>query len=425
MEKTIGPAVLAIGSELLDGRVHESNALFVARALAEHGLPLAGVSLCDDVEDEIIAALDVLVKKARIVIVSGGLGPTTDDLTRESLAAYCGVGIYQDEDALAEIKAIFERRKRNFNPTNQKQALFPVGAKIIKNPVGTAPGFEIETERGGEKVLLIALPGVPGEFMRMFNEAVLPRILNFLGSKTEPAKRIIRTFGLAESEIGGRIEALKLDPKLVISYRAYFPEIQVKVIHPSKSALVNDAADRIEAALGADYIFSRSFEDSFEDLLLQQLKAQGKTVSFAESCTGGAIGDLITNPPGSSAVFLGSAVVYADSAKNTVVGVDAQLIKEHGAVSAEVAAAMALGARKTFGSTLACSITGIAGPDGGSEASPVGTYFIGLTEGTDVETFKLFFLSTRKNFKRYVAHIVLDIVRRKILGLSLAPYQTV
>ncbi len=415
--------MLAIGSELLDGRVHESNALFAARAFVDYGLPLAGVSLCDDVESEIIAALDLLVKSSPVVIISGGLGPTTDDLTREAVASYCGVSLYEDADALADIKAIFEKRKRDFNPTNKKQALFPAGAQIIKNPVGTAPGFSIEVERNGKRALLLALPGVPSEFMRMFTESVVPQILRYLGEIEAPDKRIIRTFGLAESEIGGRIEALKLDPSLVISYRAYFPEIQVKVLDPKRSGSLNDAARRIEATLGNDHVFARSFEFSFEEIVYNELRNAKVTLALAESCTGGSIGDLMTNPAGASAVFLGSAVVYSNEAKSALIGVPQELIREHGAVSSQVAEAMARGARKMYGSTIACSVTGIAGPDGGSEANPVGTFYVGLADENETVVFKLFFLSSRKNFKRYVGHLVLDIVRRKVLGISLSPYQ--
>jgi nicotinamide-nucleotide amidase len=423
LEKRKGIGFLAIGSELLDGRVHESNALFAARALADFGVGLAGVTLCDDAESEITDALDHLINYSSIIIVSGGLGPTTDDLTREALAHYCGVTLFEDAGSLEYIKSIFEKRQRSFNPTNAKQASFPVGATIIINPVGTAPGFSIVTEKPGRKVILIALPGVPKEYTTMFSESVQPLILSSLGITHIPPRKLIRVFGLPESEIGGRVEALKLSSELSISYRAHFPEIQVKIGHERDTELVAESMKRIEAALGSDRIFARSLDVRFEDYALDIVLQKNLTIGLAESCTGGAIGHLITNVPGASKVFLGSIVSYANQAKKALLGVSSASLDSVGAVSEEIASEMALGARQRFGSDIALSITGIAGPDGGSEDKPVGTYFIGLATSDGCQVFKLFFLSSRENFKRFVSWVALDILRRYVSGLTLEHYQ--
>ena len=419
------PAFLAIGSELLDGRVHESNALYAMRSLKDCGVTFAAVSLCDDIEAEIVTYLNQLAQQSSFIIVSGGLGPTTDDLTREAIARFCGVGLYDDAGALSDIKAIFEQRKRNFNPTNAKQATFPIGADIIKNPVGTAPGFAVRREVSGRIVTIVALPGVPKEFIAMFKDTVEPLLLNELQIIEKPPVRLIRIFGLPESEIGGRIETLNLDASLAISYRAHFPEIQLKISHPNDSALVEAAMERAETVVGNDYIFSKLLEPRFEETVVAAYIEKGVTVAFAESCTGGGISHYFTNPAGASKVFFGAVVSYSNQAKSELLGVDPELIKSHGAVSAEVAASMALGARIRFKTDVALSITGIAGPDGGSPQKPVGSYFIAFATAIGVETFKLFYFnSTRENFRRYVSYVALDILRRHIHGFSLTIYQS-
>ena len=387
------------------------------------GILFSAISICDDQESEIINHLSLLSQQAELIIVSGGLGPTTDDLTREAIARFCGVGIFQDDASLLSIKELFEKRKRTFNPTNVKQATFPAGASIIKNPIGTAPGFSIETIHQGRRVFLLALPGVPKEFYAMFNESAKPLLLSKIGILAAPAKQIIRLFGLPESEIGGRIEALAIDPSLTISYRAHFPEIQVKLSGHHATDLVEREMRRIELSLGIDYIFSRNLDERFEECALAQLKNNGISLSCAESCTGGALSSMITNLPGASTFFLGSVISYSNEAKQKFLDVDQQLLEHYGAVSEQVAVQMAETARKKFVSDIAISITGIAGPGGGTEVKPVGTYFIALATSACTRVFKLFFLSTRENFKRYVAYVALDILRRYSQDLPLSPYE--
>lgn len=423
IRKKHGPAFLAIGSELLDGRVHETNALFTARTLADAGVSLSRVALCDDVETEILATLDLLARDASVIIVSGGLGPTTDDLTREALARYCGVELYEDSGALGEIEELFARRKRAFYPTNRKQATFPRTSTIISNPIGTAPGFWIETQKGGKTLTLASLPGVPGEFIEMFTHSVLPLIRERLGMGAPPPRQVIRTFGLPESEVGARVEALNLDSSLIISYRAHFPEIQTKIIHPHDAALVTNSMRRVEESVGTEYIFARCFDGSFEDAVVEALSGAGKTVALAESCTGGAVANLLTNVPGSSRVFAGGTVTYSDQSKVSLLGVSANDIRNDGAVSAGVVTVMAMAAREQFSADIGLAVSGIAGPDGGSSEKPVGTFFVALATSEGVESFKLFMLSSRAGFKRYVACVVLDIARRYVSGLTLEPYR--
>lgn len=421
LERARSVGVLAIGSEILDGRVREGNAHYIARQLERIGYGLSGAVICDDVIEEIVEGLDHLLRRAQTVIITGGLGPTTDDLTREAVAQYTGKALVNDPQALDDLKILFERRRRVFDPTNIKQATVPEGAAVIRNPIGTAVGFSLSVEKNGLPCTVIALPGVPREMVQMFEQSLYPALQAASGFDT-PARAAIRIFGLPEAVVGGRVEQCSIDPSIVISYRASFPEIQVVFKHPSDQALVQRELARAEAAIGSDYVFSRVIEGSFEGALHQLLLAQSCTIGGAESCTGGLISTLLTNTPGASQYFRGAIVAYAESEKTALLGIPQTLLESAGAVSAPVAEMMASESRRRLNVDIAYSITGFAGPDGGTDADPCGTFFVGVATSAGVQVAKLFYLAERQMFRTYAAHVALDIVRRTLLGLPIPAY---
>ena len=414
-----GVAILAIGSELLDGRVVDTNSNYLAQKFSDYGVHLKQVLTCDDDLEQIVNALRFLSLSANLIVVSGGLGPTTDDLTRESIAAFCGSNLELRADALEAIKALYRERRREFDQVNTKQAYMPQGAQVIPNDVGTAPGFKL---LGPQNTLIVALPGVPAELKRMFESGVLESCLEHL--QIDQASRLevltLRLFGLPESVIGSRVQGVGLPADIVVSYRAHFPDITVQLKARARSELLHRSVRSCREALGEEFIFSCDPKQSLEEVVAELLTQKKLTLSVAESCTAGMLGALLTNVPGASQYFVGGAQSYSNGMKSDVLGVCADLIKTHGAVSKEVACAMAQGARSRFKSDLALAITGIAGPDGGSAAKPVGTFMIGLAHPHGVTALHYFFASSRRRVREYAAYTALDSLRRYLLSL---PYR--
>ncbi|MCO6429426.1 MAG: competence/damage-inducible protein A [Deltaproteobacteria bacterium] len=410
-------SILSIGSELLDGRVADTNCNFLCTELSNRGLVVKGTQSCGDDIDDIVSALEFLSERSTTVIISGGLGPTTDDLTREAVAKFCGKALSQDNAALEMIKAAFKRRKREFPASNEKQSFFPDGAAIINNPVGTAPGFVIEHK----KVHIFSLPGVPSELRAMFAESVLPAIC-----ERAKGSRIIRTaaiklFGVPESAAGIRIVEVNLPSNVSVSYRAAFPEIHILLKCSDESLDLAYWKEKCVAAVGSENVFSRSLDESFESSINKLLISKNLTVTTAESCTGGMAAQMLTASPGASAYFLASFVTYSNQAKKNLLGVDEVLLTSKGAVSGETARAMAAGCRKAAGADIALSITGIAGPDGGTLEKPVGLFYVGLSSAEADRSFCYFMPSVRKAIRRYASYMALDILRRYLLDLPFIP----
>jgi nicotinamide-nucleotide amidase len=343
-------------------------------------------------------------------VTTGGLGPTTDDVTTEAVAGSLGVRLARDDASLDAIRRRLEKFGRTMSATNAKQADFPEGADILPNPVGTAPGFGV---RVGECVAYF-LPGVPREMKKMFEEQVVPRIRALAPNNLYQSH--LRTFGLPESIVGEKLAGVEeAFPGTTIGYRAHFPEIEVKVLAraPSHSAardLCERATAEVRARLGA-YVFGDS-EDTFAGVVGRALRARGWTLAIAESCTGGLVGHMLTREPGASDFLLLDAVTYANSAKSRILGVDEETIRWHGAVSSEVAAAMAEGARRVSGSDLALALTGVAGPSGGSEEKPVGTVYVALTrpDGTTDVRHRVF-VGDRSQIQTLATYAGLQMVR--------------
>ena len=410
VDKKNNVSVLAIGSEILDGRVQDTNSQFIAKILSNEGIQLEKVLICDDIESHIVDSLQFLAKHSKFIIVSGGLGPTTDDLTRESIAKFFNVEIETRPTSITRLEKLYAKRNRVLDPSNHKQAQFPVGATIIDNDVGTAEGFQMTGTVQGETVQIFSVPGVPKELKPMFHAAIFPTIKK--ACATIPIyRRSFRTFGLPESNVGATIKALNFPDEIFVSYRASFPEIHI-VVKGKNEAQINDAVAAAKSAVGNEFIFIEDQELSLPQAVGALLLQQSKTVSIAESCTGGLLGSFLTQTPGSSKYFSGGYICYANERKMQDISVPAEIIENYGAVSKECAEQMANGCRAKTNSNIAISITGIAGPDGGSDEKPVGTFFIGVSTRKKTYTFKHFFLSDRKAVQLFASFQALDYLRR-------------
>jgi nicotinamide-nucleotide amidase len=362
-------AVLSIGTEITRGEIVNTNAAWLAAKLTELGFDVTAAEVVDDDETRIVAALRRLGASHDVIVCTGGLGPTTDDLTTVAVAATLGVPTFRHEPSLDSIRRRFEKMGRALSPTNEKQADFPDGAEILPNAAGTAPAFAVTID----KALSFFLPGVPREVMRLWDDHLIGRLRPLAPNTTHQIR--IRTFGMPESLVGERLAGLEAQhPGLVLGYRATFPEIEVKVLvrESSREQAQRRAitiADEVRLRLGP--VVYGEGDDTFPEVVGRALLAKGFRLAVAESCTGGLVGHLVTSAPASE-WFLGGAIVYANTAKTRLLGVNEDTLRAHGAVSAEVAAAMAEGARRACGADVALAITGIAGPTGGTPEKPVG-----------------------------------------------------
>lgn len=419
-------SVLISGAEILDGRVLDTNSNFLFGQLTAHGIIASRTAICGDYIDAIGESLSFLCASSQVTIISGGMGPTGDDLTREAVSAWLGVSLVERSDAKAQIERFYAERGRTFDPANYKQILFPEGAEIIPNPRGSAPGFLV-CRKGEHPHWIFALPGVPGELRAMTEESVLPLLRSrcFPGAVRDSPipQAALRVFGLPESEVGARVVAAKLPAPIEVSYRAAFPEVHVLLKDPSatlgKPALL-EASEAAKAAIGPSFIISEDLSIGLEQVVLRLLEERHLTCAVAESCTGGMVGQLLTSVPGSSKAFVGGFVTYHNDAKVNLLGVSPGTLASEGAVSAATAREMARGARNSLGASLAVSITGIAGPDGGSPEKPVGLFYIGYADEHEVFAIKCFFSSTRERIRRFATFSALDLIRRSLSSVELS-----
>lgn len=382
---------LAVGDELLDGRIADKNTQDLGDALAALGLELQGARTVPDHRATIVAAVREAAARADIVVTSGGLGPTTDDITAECVAEAAGASLRLDEASFEKIKAMFAFRGIPMPESNRRQAMLPSTSLTLDNEQGTAPGFV--TPIGDAEVW--SFPGVPREYHHLLADRLLPRIRERLvagGEAPVLVRRTLRTLGLAESAVGERLASLSAaNPDVRVQYRAAFPEILVRLVVEGTDRVACEARadqllDRARADIGAS-VYGTG-DDPLEVRVLRLLEGRGETLATAESCTGGLVAKLLTDVPGSSSVVTGGVVSYANSAKTAFLDVDTALLEAHGAVSAEVATAMAAGARVRFGSTWSVAITGIAGPSGGTADKPVGLVWFAVAGRHGVEATK-------------------------------------
>lgn len=419
-------SLLAIGNELVHGKIIDTNSAAIAQAANAAGLCIRRVVLCGDSGPDILAELQTAISDSAVVITTGGLGPTSDDLTRETLADAAVVPLIQDEAALAKLIAWSEKRKRPLNENNKKQAFFPAGSERIVNPVGTADAFITTLHNSaGQPVPVISLPGVPREMKTLLAEAVLPWITARYPAPPQAPSLAFRCFGLSESYLGSVIDGLHLPQSVEVAYRPQFPEILISLTHRGEEPLVertaalSDLRSKIGAAIGEEFIFTDSSADTMAEVVSDLLASRGITLAAGESCSGGLLAHRLVSLPGASSYFLGSAVTYSNDAKTVLLGVHEAQIQEYGAVSAEIAIEMARGARVRLGAEIAVSITGIAGPDGGSDAKPVGTFYLGLSTAAGDQAYHYLHVGERNAFRNYATTAALDLVRRKLLALPM------
>ncbi|HEX9690348.1 MAG TPA: competence/damage-inducible protein A [Thermoanaerobaculia bacterium] len=403
-------AIIAIGSEMLGPLRRDTNSLWLTGRLEEAGFAVVRKSVVGDDLDEIARELSCASSAARWIFTTGGLGPTADDLTVAAVARWARRPVHRDEGFVAAMRQRWERRGVPMPVVNEKQADFIEGARVLANPRGTAPGFWLEN--AGVQILI--LPGVPSEMREIFEQAIEPE-LGRAGTGTT-RRRVLRIAGMAESAVEELVAPLyekwNADPVTILASPG---EVELHLCARGEPV---EAEARL-AAMEMDFrqvLGHRVHGRDGEDLAAtvgRLLKEKRKTLALAESCTGGLVSALLTDVPGASAYFLGTVVSYADSAKETILDVDRDTLRLHGAVSEEAAREMARGARRRFGSDLAAAITGIAGPDGGSEEKPVGTVFFALTdrEGRE-ETKKRLYVGDRTTVRRASSMFSLEMIRR-------------
>jgi nicotinamide-nucleotide amidase len=371
-------AVLSIGTELTRGELVNTNASWLAERLTVLGFEVLELATVDDDVARIVETVARLGARHRVIVSTGGLGPTTDDLTTAAVAKAVGAPLERHEPSLEAIRRRFTSLGREMSASNAKQADFPRGATVLPNPVGTAPGFAVSIGEGRA----FFLPGVPSEMRRLFDDHVEPAIAPLAERTSHQVK--LHSFGLPESAVGEKLAGIEADePAITIGYRASFPEIEVKVLARAKSqaeaeSIAERGAAKVRERLG-DAIYGEG-EDSFAAYVGRTLRDRGLTLAVAESCTGGMIGEMLTRVPGSSEYLLMDAVTYSNASKHDLLGVDVELMRAYGAVSPEVATAMAEGALRRAEAHLAIAVTGIAGPGGGSEEKPIGTVHVALAQ---------------------------------------------
>ena len=404
--------VLNTGSELLLGHVLNTHLKFMAEAMFPLGLRVERQVTVPD-GAAIREALLETFGRAEVVLITGGLGPTTDDITRDVVAEMLGLALEHDEAIMAAIAARFARREMRMSPRVSLQALRPREATVLANEFGTAPGLYLPANCGGKSSPhFFLLPGPPRELHPMFREKVLP-ILERIAPPSEFGMRVYRIGGLGESLVEERVGEELVSLGIELGYCARPGEVDVRTIGAPESL---DRAEAIIRERLGEHIVSQD-ERSLEKVVVDLLVERGVTVATAESCTGGHLADRLTNVPGASGVFMEGFVTYANEAKVRALGVEAGVIAAHGAVSEPVARAMAEGAREKAGVDFALATTGIAGPGGGTPEKPVGTVYIALAargRATVVKRFR--FATDRETFKNLTAQTALDLLRRALLA---------
>lgn len=410
------------GSELMLGRVLNSHQQWLCRKLADLGWTVTRQVAVNDRGRDIEQAIGEALGRADLVITTGGLGPTSDDLTRNMVAKLLSRELREDPAVLAHIQSFFELRRRPMPERTRVQALVPEGAQVLANANGTAPGLAMEVRPNrfrldGQASWLIMLPGPTRELRPMFADLVVPLVIGVFPPEAEFVCRTLRTVDIGESLVEDAIAgptAKLVAEGLDLGYCARPGQVDVRLSARGTGArrIVLAAEAAVRERLGRN-IFGEEDEE-LEAVVVKLLSARKKTMALAESCTGGAIAHRLTNVPGASAVLLAGLVTYSNEAKQKFLGVQAQTLKQHGAVSESVAREMAAGAAQQTGADYALSVTGIAGPSGGTPEKPVGTVFIGLSdkEGTRVE--KKLNPYDRETFKQVTAQQALEILRRKL-----------
>ncbi len=419
------------GSELLLGRVLNTHQQWLCRRLADLGHVVARQVAVPDTAADIQQAVREALSRADLVIVTGGLGPTSDDITRERIAELLGKKLVRDENVFTHIKNYFAARNRPMPANNDVQAMVPEGAVVLENPNGTAPGLATQILPNSKFQIsnfkleiknprwLILLPGPPRELRPMFDDAVVPVLRREFPPAIPFVCRTLRTGGIGESAVQEKIQpplATLVADGLEVGYCARPGQVDVRLTArgPDAEKIVCAGEAVVQKILGANiYGFD---DEEIEQIIVRLLTEKKRTLALAESCTGGGIANRVTNVPGASVVFLGGVVSYANDAKEKLLGVRAETLKQHGAVSEAVAREMAMGAREKFGADFALAVTGIAGPSGGTPEKPVGTVFIALAGASGMVVERKLNPYERESFKQVTAQQALEMLRKFMIS---------
>jgi competence/damage-inducible protein CinA-like protein len=414
----VNAEIIAVGSELLTPFRQDTNSLYLTEKLNQIGVEVAFKSIVGDSREHLTQAAAHALSRADIVILTGGLGPTEDDLTRESVADALGLELRRDPELLTLLEKRFAERGYTMTANNSKQADVIAGAVVLTNANGTAPAQWISGKYEGRDRIILLLPGPPHEMKALFEQ----RCVELLRRKVPQqfiATRELKITGMGESACDARVAPIyKAHPEVQTTILAGAGEIQLHLsAHAASSSAaqerVDELADKLEEELG-DYVFSDN-GDSIEQIVAYYLQMRHATLAVAESCTGGLLAERLTSLSGSSRYFLGGAVVYSNELKTDFAGVPAKLIEKHGAVSKEVAIALAEGIRTRCGANYGVGITGVAGPTGGTAEKPVGLVFIALASSGGTEVLERKFPGDRKRIRSFATMQALDMIRRKLM----------
>ncbi len=421
---TVG--IILIGDELLSGSTQDTNGCFLADALTAVGFKVRAIHTVADEQSAIVAAIQLLAAQVSLIITSGGLGPTSDDLTRQALAKATGVELEENSASLAKLEEYARRRGVSLSAENKRQAFFPGGSEILSNRAGTADAFICFFKTHNGAVPIIALPGVPKELKILIKELVVPWCKSRFSTLRPAMKQYLKLFGVSEAYIGSVIERCGLPAIVKVAYRPNFPEILLSLTlndimqsAEEERIILERAEQRIKHAIGDEFVFSQDPKAGMAQVVGELLIEKKMTLACAESCSGGLLAHEIVSCPGASKYFLGSVVSYSDRWKENLLGVGPEELKSWGAVSEVVALSMAQGIRRIAGSDIALSVTGIAGPEGGTEAKPVGTVWLALAASEVERAICLHLPWDREYVRKYSVVMSLDLVRRLLLGLPL------
>lgn len=417
------------GSELMLGRVLNTHQQWLCRHLADLGYVVTRQVAVADTGTDIEAAVREALSRADLIVTTGGLGPTSDDITRDLIAQLLGRKLSEDASIVQHIEQFFASRKRPMPASTRIQAMVPEGAIVLPNPHGTAPGLAMKVHcASGPSTLnpqlstpqwLIMLPGPPRELRPMFNDSVVSLLQHELPLENQFICRTLRTIGMGESLVADKLEEpLRsfVQRGMDLGYCARVGQVDVRLVGRGEQAseIVREAEQVVRTHI--EKIIYGTDDDELETVIVRLLTERKQTLALAESCTGGGLANRITNVPGASAVLIAGLVTYANEAKEKFLGVRSETLAAHGAVSEAVAREMAEGARNATGADYALSVTGIAGPGGGSDTKPVGTVFIGFASADETIVLKQFNPFDRETFKHVTGTQALEILRRKLIG---------
>jgi len=398
----VNAGIISVGNELLMGFTLDSNSTWIARKLLDLGIKVDLKLTIADNEGEILEAFKTLSSRCDVILCTGGLGPTSDDVTKSAYCDFIQAGLELNEDYLEELKKKFEDRQLVMSDSNREQAMVPDKGETIPNSLGSALGLKFVDEESR----IYVMPGVPSEMKRMMEETVLPELEQL--PRDELHVTTIRLTGIMESALYDQVKDLLNDNIVKVAFLPGFLGVDVRLMSRDKDSLL-ELSGQFFDRLG-NYVYAEDWE-TLEDAVGRLLIERGLTLATAESCTGGLLGNRITNVAGSSEYYLGGIVSYSDAAKMNLLGVSQETLKEFGAVSEETAQEMALGARRVLQSDVGVSITGIAGPTGGTEDKPVGLVYIAVDVAGDVAVRKFVFSEDRRYNKELSAQAALNLVR--------------